>query len=255
MVGTNYRRPARIRIPALAGVILVGRHPRNICDAVLGTRRTRGTDQGEPEQCRSASRHQTREPHPRGPVPTHRYHWARSRHRHSISPTGNQLQDHHRGDRRRTHREHLGVTAGGLGARCTIRSWFHGHRPQDIAHRFARLSPGCAAISSYDSPVDADTAGDEEALFTALDGPTQAELRARGRQQTYRPGSVLFYEGQLEAPVVIAVSGHLRVSAFSSDGRELILAFRGRGAILGELAALDRGRRSATVSAVDVVRA
>ncbi|HZS23301.1 MAG TPA: cyclic nucleotide-binding domain-containing protein [Pseudonocardiaceae bacterium] len=103
--------------------------------------------------------------------------------------------------------------------------------------------------------MDADTAGDEEALFTALDGPTQAELRARGRQQTYRPGSVLFYEGQLEAPVVIAVSGHLRVSAFSSDGRELILAFRGRGAILGELAALDRGRRSATVSAVDVVRA
>jgi len=96
---------------------------------------------------------------------------------------------------------------------------------------------------------------EEKAFFTTLDGETQAELRGRGRLQTYRPGGVLLYEGQVEAPVVIVLAGHLRVSALSSDGRELVLAFRGPGAILGELAALDHGRCSATVTAVDEVRA
>jgi CRP-like cAMP-binding protein len=36
----------------------------------------------------------------------------------------------------------------------------------------------------------------------------------------------------------IVLDGHLRVAALSSDGRELVLAFRGPGAILGELGRL-----------------
>ena len=98
--------------------------------------------------------------------------------------------------------------------------------------------------------------GTEEPGFLAvLDADSCAELRRRGRLQRYRTGGVLLYEGQVDAPVVIMLDGRVRVSALSSDGRELVLAFRGSGSILGELAALDHGRCSATVTALDDVQA
>jgi len=95
----------------------------------------------------------------------------------------------------------------------------------------------------------------EMALLDVLDPASRAELRARGRLQRYRLGGVLLYEGQVDAPVVAVLEGHVRVSALASDGRELVLALRGPGAILGELAALERSRCSATVRAIEEVRA
>jgi CRP-like cAMP-binding protein len=106
-------------------------------------------------------------------------------------------------------------------------------------------------------PVQPETGsgGREMALLDVLDAPSRAELCARGRGQRYRPGAVVLYEGQVDAPVVAIVEGHVRVSALASDGRELVLAFRGPGAILGELAALEHSRCSASVRAIDEVRA
>lgn len=92
-------------------------------------------------------------------------------------------------------------------------------------------------------------------FLVALDPEARAALRESGRSQRYRPGSVVLYEGQLEAPVVIVLEGLARVSAVTSDGRELVLAFRGPGSILGELAALDHGKCSATVTAVEDIQA
>lgn len=98
--------------------------------------------------------------------------------------------------------------------------------------------------------------GSEEATFLdVLDAQSRADLRERCRQQRYRAGSVLLYEGQVDAPVVVMLDGRVRVSALASDGRELVLAFRGPGSILGEVAALDGGRCSATVTALDDVQA
>jgi CRP-like cAMP-binding protein len=65
----------------------------------------------------------------------------------------------------------------------------------------------------------------------------------------------MVYEGQLGAPVITVLQGRVRVSALASDGRELVLAFRGPGAIIGEIAALDEGRCSASVVAIDEVTA
>ena len=100
------------------------------------------------------------------------------------------------------------------------------------------------------------SSGAEEGNFLAiLDPESRAELRERGRLQRYRPGGVLLYEGQIDAPVVILLQGRVRVSALASDGRNLVLAFRGPGSILGELAALNHGHCSATVAALDDVQA
>jgi CRP-like cAMP-binding protein len=103
--------------------------------------------------------------------------------------------------------------------------------------------------------VKASPRPEEPAFLALLDAESRAELGARGRQQRYRAGGVLLYEGQVDAPVVIMLDGRVRVSALASDGRELVLAFRGPGSILGELAALDHGRCSATVTALDDVQA
>ncbi|HZZ47519.1 MAG TPA: Crp/Fnr family transcriptional regulator [Pseudonocardia sp.] len=92
-------------------------------------------------------------------------------------------------------------------------------------------------------------------FLTSLDATSRETLYRRGRVQCYRAGAMLLYEGQLEAPVVVLVEGLVRVTALAADGRELVLAFRGAGSILGELAALEGGKCSATVAAIEDVRA
>jgi CRP-like cAMP-binding protein len=101
---------------------------------------------------------------------------------------------------------------------------------------------------SYDAHVEA---SGRRTFLSALDPESRAALRERGRLQRYRPGGVVLYEGQVDAPVVVVLEGVVRVSSLAGDGRELVLAFRGPGSILGELAALDQGKCSATVTAID----
>jgi CRP-like cAMP-binding protein len=101
----------------------------------------------------------------------------------------------------------------------------------------------------------AGTSSDEAPFYAVLDAESRAALNERGRLQLHRPGTVLLREGQVGAPVVIVLDGRVRVSAVSSDGRELVLAFCGPGSILGELAALDHGRCSATVTVIEDLRA
>ena len=118
-------------------------------------------------------------------------------------------------------------------------------------------SRGTSQIGASGTAEGATAASDAgaETFLATLDGEARAELRRRGRLQRYRPGAVVLYEGQLGAPVVTLVEGRVRVTALARDGRELVLAFRGAGSILGELAALDQGQCSATVTAVDDVQA
>ena len=48
-------------------------------------------------------------------------------------------------------------------------------------------------------------------------------------------------------------SGRAKVSVDTAGGTEVVLAVRGPGALLGELAAIDREPRSATVTAIDPI--
>lgn len=68
----------------------------------------------------------------------------------------------------------------------------------------------------------------------------------------YRPGETLFHEGDESGGVFAISSGHVKVSCVEGT-REVVLAFAGPGALLGELAAIDRRPRSATTRAVDDV--
>ena len=73
--------------------------------------------------------------------------------------------------------------------------------------------------------------------------------------RTFARGQALFHEGQLADRVLILRAGRVKVTATTSNGREVVLAFRGPGELLGDQAALDGLPRSATISAVEPVQA
>jgi CRP/FNR family cyclic AMP-dependent transcriptional regulator len=91
-----------------------------------------------------------------------------------------------------------------------------------------------------------------------LDRLTPAEIAAFercGRTVRWQRGATLFSEGDRSDWVVAIRSGRVKVSYFTDQGTEVVLAIRGPGAILGELSAIDSQPRSATVSTLEPVAA
>ncbi len=81
-------------------------------------------------------------------------------------------------------------------------------------------------------------------------GPLAAAFRD-ARRQRLRPGMMLFTEGDSSSRVVLLLSGRVKVSTLSGEGQETVLAFRGAGDVLGELAAIDGEDHMATVTVVE----
>jgi CRP-like cAMP-binding protein len=79
-------------------------------------------------------------------------------------------------------------------------------------------------------------------------------LFAAGARRRYRRGSTLFLEGDRGDHVVVILEGRVRVSVAGADGRDLVVALRGPGDVLGELAAIDPTEpRSASAHAIEPV--
>ncbi|OFX28917.1 MAG: hypothetical protein A2Z07_00840 [Armatimonadetes bacterium RBG_16_67_12] len=97
------------------------------------------------------------------------------------------------------------------------------------------------------------------ALSSFLGGLTPQEHRAflrRGRRRRYRAGVALFREGERFSEGVLAVlSGHVKVSYFTDEGQEIVVAIRGPGELLGILEAIDGEPPAATGMALGAVEA
>jgi len=87
-------------------------------------------------------------------------------------------------------------------------------------------------------------------LLSGLPTRLSRELFARAEMVRLRAGRILFRAGDSGNGCYRVEDGLLKVAMVSSSGAERILTFLGRGAIVGELAILDRLPRSATVVAV-----
>jgi CRP/FNR family cyclic AMP-dependent transcriptional regulator len=90
-------------------------------------------------------------------------------------------------------------------------------------------------------------------FLAELGQPVLEALRARGWRRRFPRGSMLFEEGGSTEQVMIVLSGRVKISHFTADGREIILAVRGPGELLGELSAIDQEPRSATALAAEPV--
>jgi CRP-like cAMP-binding protein len=78
-------------------------------------------------------------------------------------------------------------------------------------------------------------------------------LRASGIPRRYPHGTALFHEGQEGDRVIVVLSGTVKLISVSEEGREVLLALRGPGELLGELGAFDGRPRSASAIALDDV--
>lgn len=95
---------------------------------------------------------------------------------------------------------------------------------------------------------------DEPRVFFDRLGSEEAdELLSLGRRRTYPRGATIFNEGEISDRIVAVVSGQVKISYFTVDGREVVLAIRGAGDLLGELSAMDGQPLSATATAMDTV--
>src|SRR2546430_4585339 len=92
-------------------------------------------------------------------------------------------------------------------------------------------------------------------FLAALDESERADLLERGGRRRYRRGATVFHEGGGSDEIVVVLSGRVKVSTVTADGKEVVLAFRGPGDLLGELSAIDGEARSATVGALEPVEA
>lgn len=85
-------------------------------------------------------------------------------------------------------------------------------------------------------------------------GPDDAEaLLALARRRRVRRNETILRVGAAGEEVVIVLDGRVKLSAIGADRREVVLAVRGPGELLGEMAALAGQRRTATAVAVDDV--
>jgi CRP/FNR family transcriptional regulator, cyclic AMP receptor protein len=94
------------------------------------------------------------------------------------------------------------------------------------------------------------------AVFLDVLTESEAEdLRSIGRPRSYGAGVTLFHHGDDLGPVIVLLGGRVKVAAPSSAGREVIVAVRGPGDLLGEMSAIDGEPRSATVTTLEPVDA
>ena len=82
-----------------------------------------------------------------------------------------------------------------------------------------------------------------------------ADIAARGAVRTFKVGQPIILQGDPGDTLWIVLSGLARVSMVAANGREIVLDYAERGAVLGEIAFLDGGERTASVEAIEPVEA
>jgi CRP-like cAMP-binding protein len=91
-------------------------------------------------------------------------------------------------------------------------------------------------------------------LFDYLDTAAREFVLSSGAPRSFGTGEVLLRHGDPTDHVMVLVTGWVRVSVCTKDGQQVLFGLRGPGDVVGELAALNGWKRTATVHAVEDVR-
>lgn len=94
-----------------------------------------------------------------------------------------------------------------------------------------------------------------EGFGAALTPEELKDLHTQGVRRVFRRGGFLMTEGEASDHVIILLAGRAKVSSYTAEGKEVVLAVRGPGDLLGELSAFDGEPRLATVSALESIEA
>jgi CRP/FNR family transcriptional regulator, cyclic AMP receptor protein len=92
-------------------------------------------------------------------------------------------------------------------------------------------------------------------FWQLLPDADRTALTAIGRTRSFAPGVSMCGEGEPATHVFALLAGWVKVQSVTSDGHEQLLALRGHGDLVGEIAGETDGYRVATLRAVGQVRA
>jgi CRP/FNR family cyclic AMP-dependent transcriptional regulator len=81
-------------------------------------------------------------------------------------------------------------------------------------------------------------------------GPKSATLFARAHVRAYPAGETIFHMGSAGDSMMSVLSGSVRISVPSPDGKEIVLAILQQGEVFGEIALLDGQERTADARAI-----
>ncbi len=94
-----------------------------------------------------------------------------------------------------------------------------------------------------------------DGFWRTLSAAERADLAAAGRVEIFAAGGVVIPHYDNSGDVLVIHSGMVKAVVTTADGRQVVLALRGPDDIVGELANVAGGARSATVVAVTRVEA
>lgn len=92
---------------------------------------------------------------------------------------------------------------------------------------------------------------EDSLIFAALNEGEAAILLSKADSLLLKPRQSLFAQGEPGDRLYVVVSGKLKVTVQTSDGKEAVLSILSSGEILGEMALLDGKPRSANVTAME----
>ena len=92
-------------------------------------------------------------------------------------------------------------------------------------------------------------------IFAALDESDIHPVLASFRPESFEAGQQIFSRGDPGNHIIVVASGRIRISVMSDDGRELSVRHATEGHVIGEIATLDGGPRSAEAVALTPVQA
>ena len=105
-------------------------------------------------------------------------------------------------------------------------------------------------------PLRSPAVSEEDATFLAALSEDEVQaLRERATTRRFSRGTALAHAGQVGDRVIVVLSGHVKLIRVTEDGRDVLLAIRGPGDLVGEQSAIDGQPRSASIVALDAVEA
>jgi CRP/FNR family transcriptional regulator, cyclic AMP receptor protein len=92
-------------------------------------------------------------------------------------------------------------------------------------------------------------------FLASLESDEREALDGLGVRRSFPRGTVLMFQNEPDARVMLLLVGRVKVTRVDHDGHEILLSIRDPGDVLGELALIDGLPRVATVTALEPVEA
>ena len=103
--------------------------------------------------------------------------------------------------------------------------------------------------------MDLHETGPAQGFWALLTDDERGVLSDLGRVTVFPAGTVMCVEGEPVTHVFVLLDGWVKILGVTGEGHELVLALRGQGDVVGELAGETTGYRTASVQAIGTVRA